>query len=68
MPRAWNDVEMELRIDCVTLARAMVRLEDWAHEAHERGRFVRVAELNDQREQTREYRSQLLRELWEARR
>jgi hypothetical protein len=58
------DVELDLRRDCYELAREMIWLEDWAKDAAELHRFDRVAELNERRDQVREERSYLLRQLW----
>jgi len=63
-----NDVEVEMRQECRDLARDLVRIETWAITACARRQFYRVAELHTQREQLRQRRSRLLRELWEARR
>jgi hypothetical protein len=50
------------------LGRDMVRLEAWAAEAAARRRWMRVGEINEERDQARERRSQLMREVWEPRR
>jgi hypothetical protein len=46
----------------------MVRLEAWAAEAAERRMWMRVGEINEERDEARERRSQLIREVWEPRR
>jgi hypothetical protein len=46
----------------------MVRLEAWACEAAEHGEWIRVGELNAERDEVRERRSQLIREVWSPRR
>jgi len=45
----------------------MVRLEMWAREAYRRRRFERVGELHHQREEVREHRSDVLRQLFQLR-
>jgi hypothetical protein len=63
-----DDVDIELLAEVRALALQMVRFETWAREAAERNRWQRVAECHTQRDLARGRRSQLMRELWEARR
>jgi hypothetical protein len=62
----FDEVEIELRRDVRWLAYEIVRLDHWAEQAHERGNYIRMAELHIQRELARERRSALMRELWEG--
>ena len=62
-----SDVEGELRMETQALAHDIVRLEMWAREAYRRRRFERVGELHHQREEVREHRSDVLRQLFQLR-
>jgi len=62
--RPLNDVEVDMRQECRALAHDLVRIDTWAKVACARRQFYRVAELHTQREELRERRSLLLRELW----
>jgi hypothetical protein len=62
-----DEVVTEIRQECRDLAREMVRLEEWAREAYDKHRFVRVGELHSQREDVQAHRSELMREVWHAR-
>lgn len=66
MPPPSNEYVLELRMECGSLARDMVRLEQWARDAYERRNWVRVGELHTQREGVQAYRSRLLRQMWIA--
>jgi len=46
------------------LAYDLVRLEAWAAEAARRQQWIRVGEINSERDEVRERRSQLIREVW----
>ena len=50
------------------LGHDLVRLEFWAAEAARKQQWIRVGEINSEREDVRERRSQLMREVWEPRR
>ena len=50
------------------LARRMVYLEEAAAEAYRRRLWTLVGELHDQREEVREQRSDLLRQVWQYQR
>jgi hypothetical protein len=66
--RTADSIEVELLFEIRSLAVQMVRFETWAREATERRRWQRVTEYLRERDLARERRSQLMRELWEARR
>lgn len=54
----------ELRMEVHAHALEMVRLDQWAKDAYEKKKWVRVGELHTQREQIQGHRSMLLRQLW----
>jgi hypothetical protein len=67
MPPGFN-AEAVLRQEIRELAYDMVQLEQWAREAYARRNWMRVGELNSQRDELRERRSALMREVWKPRR
>jgi hypothetical protein len=54
----------DLRMQIAGLAHEMVWLEDWTHQAYAGRNWARVGELQGEREETQQRRSQLMRELW----
>jgi hypothetical protein len=63
---SFDEVEAGLLQEVRQLALDMIRLETWAREAHARGRWNRVGELHTARDQARERRSALMRQIWGA--
>jgi hypothetical protein len=63
----YDGLQVEQAREIRQLARDMVRLEGWAHEAARRSQFDRVGELLWQRELAMDRRSRLMRELWASR-
>jgi len=55
-------------MEIVVLAHDMVRLEAQTRRAREQRLWARVGDLEAEREQVREHRSELLREFWLGRR
>jgi hypothetical protein len=60
MTHAW-----QLRTEIERLALEMLKLDRWAHAAHDRGNYAREGELHTQREDVQAERSWLLRGLWQ---
>jgi hypothetical protein len=65
--RAYNAAEAELLQEIRQLALDMLRFEVWKRQAAERFEYMVVAELDAQRDLARERRSDLMREIWNAR-
>jgi hypothetical protein len=65
--RGTGELEASLLREVRQLALDMIRLETWARQAHDRGAFARMLELQARRTTVRERRSELLRQIWNAR-
>lgn len=65
--RGYGNVEAEMLREIRELALSMIRFGNWAEQAREAGRYQRQAELLTQRALARQRRSELMRQMWNAR-
>lgn len=66
--RQVTEFEEELLDEVRSLGLLMIRFDEWAREAGLRGRWLRVYEFLELRDQAGVRRSSAMRELWDFRR